>query len=99
MKRLTYLAVLLALALGISALPVVAQTTGMKGVCKDQEGKFITDGLVEITNTDTGRKVTVKTNKNGEYYIIGLTPGKYDSALTRNGVKVDAMNGIPIGVG
>src|SRR5260370_40889484 len=33
MKRFTYLAVLLALALGISALPVAAQTTGMSGVC------------------------------------------------------------------
>ena len=66
---------------------------------QDQEGKFISDGVVEITNTDTGRKMTVKTSKNGEYYIIGLTPGNYDSVLIRNGVKVDGMNKIPIGVG
>ncbi len=99
MKRFAYLAVLLALVLGISALPGVAQTTGMKGVCKDQEGKFITDGVVEISNTDTGRKVTVKTNKSGEYYVIGLTLGTYDAVLLRNGVKVDGMNKIPVGVG
>ena len=44
-------------------------------------------------------KLTVKTNKNGEYHIIGLTPGTYDAVLMRNGVKVDAITKIPIGVG
>src|SRR5664279_6340619 len=99
MKRSMYLAVLLALLLGISALPAVAQVTGMKGVCKDQEGKFITDGVVELTNTDNGRKQTVKTNKNGEFYIIGLTQGSYDAVLIRNAVKVDSMSKIPVGIG
>ncbi len=99
MKRSIYLVVLLALLVGLSALPAVAQVTGMKGVCKDVEGKFVTDGVVEIVNSDTGRKMTTKTDKNGEYRIIGLTPGNYDVALLRNGVKVDTVNKVPIGVG
>ena len=70
MKKYINLVTLLALLLGLSAIPAVAQTDGhRKGVCKDQEGKPITDGVVECTNTDTGRKMTVKTNKNGEYHI------------------------------
>jgi tetratricopeptide (TPR) repeat protein len=89
----------LALLLALMALPVVAQVTGVKGVCKDQDGKFITDGVVELTNTDTGRKLTTKTDKNGEFRTIGLTPGNYDAVLTRNGKTVDAVSKIPIGVG
>ncbi len=99
MKKSNYLVVLLALLLGLSALPAVAQTTAIRGVCKDQEGKFITDGVVELTNTDTGRKLSGKTDKNGEYRVIGLTPGDYDAVLVRNGVKVDSFSKIPVGVG
>ena len=99
MKKYIGLVMLLGLLLGASAVPVVAQATGIKGVCKDKEGKPITDGVVEVTNTDTGRKVSLKTDKNGEYRAIGLTPGTYDAVLTRNGQQVDAVSKIPIGVG
>ena len=99
MKRYITLAMFLVLLLGLSAVPVVAQMTGIKGVCKDQEGKFITDGVVEITNVDTGRKVTGKTNKNGEFMIMGLTPGTYNAVLMRNDKTVDGINKIPIGTG
>lgn len=99
MKKYISLAMWLTLLAGLCAMPVVAQMTGMKGVCKDQEGKFITDGVVELTNTDTGRKVSAKTNKNGEFVSIGLTAGNYDAVLTRNGKPIDSINKIPISVG
>jgi tetratricopeptide (TPR) repeat protein len=99
MKRYMSRIALLALLAALSAVPVVAQMTGMKGVAKDQEGKFIADGVVEITNTDTNRKVTVKTNKNGEFQVIGLTAGTYDAVLMRNGQTVDAVRRIPVSVG
>ncbi len=99
MKKYVMLSLFLVLLLGLSAVQVVAQTTGIKGVCKDQEGKFITDGVVEVTNVDNGRKMTAKTNKNGEYTVIGLTPGTYNAVLLRNGVAVDGINKIPLGVG
>jgi tetratricopeptide (TPR) repeat protein len=99
MKRSITLSMFLVLWLGLSAVSVVAQTTGIKGVCKDQEGKFITDGVVEVTNADNGRKMTAKTDKNGEYHIIGLTPGTYNAVLMRNGKQVDSVSKIPIGVG
>lgn len=99
MKKSIHLVVLLAFLLGLMALPAVAQTTGIKGVCKDQEGKPISDGVVEVTNSDSGRKLTTKTDKNGEYHMIGLTPGSYNAVLTRNGAAIDNFNKIPIGVG
>ena len=85
MKRYITLGMFLVLLLALSVVPAAAQATGMHGVAKDQDGKPITDGVVEITNTDTGRKTTVKTDKNGEYRTIGLTPGSYNAVLTRNG--------------
>ena len=97
MKKYIRLVMMLAIVLG--ALPLVAQMTGMKGSAKDQEGKPITDGVVEVANADSGRKLSAKTNKNGEYTIIGLTPGTYDAILTRNGQKVDSFNKIPVGMG
>lgn len=99
MKKSLILLGLLSLALILIALPAAAQTTQIKGICKDQEGKFITDGVVELTNTDSGRKLSAKTNKNGEFVVIGLTPGIYDAVLSRNGVKVDALSKIPVGIG
>ncbi len=66
---------------------------------KTQEGKPITDGVLEVSNTDTGRKITTKTNKNGEYTAIGLTPGSYDVTLMRNDKQVDAVTKIPVTVG
>ena len=99
MKKYVSAVMFVGLLLALSALPVVAQTTGVHGVCKDQEGKFITDGVVEMINTDSGRKLSAKTDKNGEYRMIGLTPGTYNATLSRNGQQIDAVSKIPIGVG
>lgn len=99
MKRYFNLFMSVALLLGVSALPALAQVTGIKGVCKDMDGKFVTDGVVEITQADTGRKITAKTNKNGEYQAIGLSPGTYNVVLLRNGQPVDSVSKVPIGLG
>lgn len=99
MKRYIGLVMFLAVLVGLSVLPAVAQTTGIKGVAKDQEGKPITDGVVEIVNTDTSRKMSAKTDKNGEYRMIGLTPGTYNATLLRDGKTIDALSKIPVGVG
>jgi tetratricopeptide (TPR) repeat protein len=99
MKKYIRLVTMLAVVLACGALPLAAQMTGIKGVCKDQEGKPITDGAVEVVSAESGRKATAKTNKNGEYNIIGLTPGTYDATLTRNGARVDAIGKIPVSMG
>jgi tetratricopeptide (TPR) repeat protein len=99
MKKYIRLAMLLAVVLACCSLPAVAQTTGMHGVCKDQDGKPIADGVIDIVNLDSGRKMLAKTDKNGEFRMIGLTPGKYNATLSRGGKTVDAVSNIPVGVG
>ena len=75
-----YFAILLfaTLALGLCAPTVLAQASGsVEGVCKDAQGNPIPDAVVVWTNMDNGQKYTLKTNKKGEYFSLGLSPGKY----------------------
>ena len=55
----------------------LAQNTGtVKGVCKDVEGKPIAGAEVEWLNQENGRKYELKTNNKGEYFSLGISPGK-----------------------
>ena len=64
---------------------VFAQASGtIKGTCKDSQGNVIPDGVVVWTNLDNGQKYTLKTNKKGEYFSLGITPGKYLVTLYQN---------------
>jgi tetratricopeptide (TPR) repeat protein len=66
------------LALGLCVPPVFAQASGsVKGVCKDAQGTPLADAVVVWTNMDNGQKYTLKTNKKGEYFSLGLSAGKY----------------------
>ena len=72
----------LILALGLCSVPVFAQAAGtVKGVCKDAEGNPIAGGVVEYDNLDNGQKYNLKTNNKGEYFSLGITPGKYRVVL------------------
>src|ERR1700678_4186060 len=79
MKKRFALFPLILLVLGLCVPPVFAQGASgtVKGVCKDAQGNPIPDAVVVYANQDNGQKYTLKTNKKGEYYSLGLTPGKY----------------------
>jgi tetratricopeptide (TPR) repeat protein len=75
-----FLSLVLILAVGVPQ--VFAQAAGtVKGVVKDAEGKPIADALVVWSNTDNGQKYVLKTNKKGEYFSLGVTPGTYTATL------------------
>ena len=77
--------VLVFLLLALSVPAVFAQNSGtVKGVCKDPQGNPIADGIVVYANQDNGQKYSLKTNKKGEYFSLGLTPGKYTVTLFKN---------------
>lgn len=91
------------LALGLCVPPVSAQSSGtVKGVAKDNQGNPIADAILVWTNTDNGQKYTIKTNKKGEYFSLGLTPGKYLATLYKNaddlkaGKELDHVKGFPV---
>ncbi len=82
MKKHFAIIVFVILALGLCVPPVFAQASGtIKGTCKDSEGKPIADAVVEYDNLDNGQKYNLKTNGKGEYFSLGVTPGKYKITL------------------
>ena len=78
MKKHFAVILFVVLALGLCVPPVFAQASGtVKGVCKDPQGTPIVDAVVVYANQDNGQKYTLKTNKKGEYFSLGIAPGKY----------------------
>src|ERR1039458_6244486 len=85
MKKHVAMVVFVLLMLGLCAPPVFAQASGtVKGVCKDTDGKPIVDGVLVYANQDNGQKYTLKTNKKGEYFSLGVAAGSYNVTLYKN---------------
>src|SRR6202022_1313268 len=85
MKKHFAVLLFVVLALGLCVPPVFAQASGtVKGVVKDVQGTPIVDGVIVYANQDNGQKYTLKTNKKGEYFSLGIAPGKYIVTLYKN---------------
>jgi tetratricopeptide (TPR) repeat protein len=85
MKKHFAIVAFVVLVLGLCVPPVFAQASGtVKGTCKDQQGNPIVDGVVVFANQDNGQKYTLKTNKKGEYFSLGVAPGSYLVTLYKN---------------
>jgi tetratricopeptide (TPR) repeat protein len=77
----------------------LAQTTGtVKGVVKDSDGKPIPQAEVEWTSAESGHSYKLKTNNKGEYFSLGIVPGKYNVKLSKDGKELYHLNGVPVGL-
>jgi tetratricopeptide (TPR) repeat protein len=82
MKRYFVMLAVLMFTAVLCASPAFAQdTTSVKGVAKDAQGKPIAGATVEWVSKETGRKYDLKTNNKGEYFSLGVAPGHYNVAL------------------
>lgn len=85
MKKQFAVSVFILLMLGLCMPWAFSQASGtVKGVCKDAQGNPIADAVVVFANQDNGQKYNLKTNKKGEYFSLGLTPGSYNVTLYKN---------------
>lgn len=85
------------LVLGLSAPPAAGQSSGtVKGVCKDYEGKPIAQAEVLWTGTESGHNYKLKTNNKGEYFSLGIVPGKYNVKLSQDGKDLFHFNGVTV---
>src|SRR5450756_702256 len=90
---------LLVLAVGLGAPLAFAQTTGtVKGICKDFEGKPIAQGEVQWSGTESGHTYKIKTNNKGEYFSLGIVPGKYNVKLNKDGKELFHINNVTVGL-
>lgn len=98
MKRNLGFAVLLAILCAIFAAPALSQSATVKGVCKDVDGNPIADAQVVWHNNDTGRTFSLKTDKKGAYFSLGLDAGKYTVTLSKDGKELDSVKNFQIGL-
>jgi tetratricopeptide (TPR) repeat protein len=101
MKRKFVFVMLLAILSALVAASAFAQSGAfgtVKGVVKDADGKPVPDAQVVWHNTDNGRTYNLKTNKKGEYFSLGIEPGKYDITVSKDGKQVDSQKGFPVSV-
>ena len=88
MKKRFALITLLALIATLFTVSAFADTASAKGTCKDEAGKPIVGATVEFANLDNGRKISVKTDKKGDFFTLGLTSGNYKISLISSDGKV-----------
>ena len=99
MRKYFILPLLLVLVAGLYAPRALAQTTGtVKGVCKDSDGKPIVQAEVEWASTESGHSYKLKTNNKGEYFSLGIVPGKYNVKLSKDGKELFHLNNVPVGL-
>ena len=85
MKLKFAVSVFIFLMLAVCAPPLFSQASGsVKGVCKDVQGNPLADAVVVWVNQDNGQKFNLKTNKKGEYFSLGISPGNYNVYLYKN---------------
>ncbi|MBO0911812.1 MAG: tetratricopeptide repeat protein [Acidobacteria bacterium] len=98
MKRNFLFLLVTSVLMAMLSLPAFSQTATVHGVCKDADGKPITDAQVTWHNDDNGRTFKLKTNKKGEYFSLGIDPGTYTVTLTKDGKDLDHVSKYRVGV-
>ena len=99
MKQRLLIVMLVVAVATLCVSPAFAQATGtVKGTAKNMDGTPIVGANVEWANTDNGRKYNLKTNKKGEYFSLGIEPGKYKVTLTQDGKQLDQVGNFPVGL-
>ena len=79
---------LLVLVLSLAGLALAqTDTARLIGTITDSTGAVIPNATVAVTNSGTGRTVTVNTGASGEYVVNALTPGTYHVDVKRDGFK------------
>jgi tetratricopeptide (TPR) repeat protein len=80
-------------------IPAIAQFGAVEGNVKDVDGKPAVGASIVIDRMDMKGHWETKTDKKGHYYYGGLPLGKFKVALQVDKKDVDAVSGLPIGMG
>jgi tetratricopeptide (TPR) repeat protein len=89
---------LLALALTGLATSASAQTGGIRGKIAGEDGKPVEGATVVIDSPEGLGNVTLKTNKTGEFFSIGMRPGNYNVKATKDALTA-GLRGVHVGLG
>jgi tetratricopeptide (TPR) repeat protein len=96
MKRRLILCVLAAVMAVLSVPAAWGQLATIKGYVKDPEGKMVPFAEVQLTNRENGRRYDLKTDKNGNYYSLGIVSGRYDVKVSKDGKLLFNLTNVPV---
>jgi hypothetical protein len=88
MKRL----IAFIIVLTASILPLVAQTSSLKGTVRDSQNALIPFAVVSLTNTDTGAARQILSGEDGTYSFLQMPPGNYKLESKLPGFSVFARD-------
>src|SRR5687768_5261832 len=76
----------LALSVALSASAQSQITTGtITGTVEDANGAVVPDANVEIKNVETNISRSLRTDEEGRFTALQLTPGKYSVTISKQG--------------
>ncbi|HEX2712170.1 MAG TPA: carboxypeptidase-like regulatory domain-containing protein, partial [Candidatus Acidoferrales bacterium] len=76
-----------ALLLWVDLVFAQTDTAKLQGTVTDQKDAVVANATVTVTNANTGRAVTVKTDTGGFYVVPALPPGNYKVEVKVEGFK------------
>lgn len=71
----------------------------LTGIVTDKSGAVVTNANLTITDVQTGRAITLKTDQTGQFTAKDLMPGKYDVSAGASGFKTTLLKGVEVGAG
>src|SRR5580698_2187497 len=75
-----------------------AGNSTLRGQVTDPSGSYVSTATIVLT-TPSGDAITAQTDKNGNYQINGLAPGKYGLKVIATGFTDFSKDGIDVGAG
>ncbi len=76
------------------AVPSMAQNRIIKGKVTNDKGEPVQGAEIKIQGTDVKRDYSVKTDKKGEYFYMGIPYGVYRVICRANGYQPDFVQGV-----
>lgn len=71
----------------------------LTGTVTDKSGAVVSNSNLTITDAQTRRAITLKTDQTGQYMAKDLVPGKYDVSAGASGFKTTLVKGVEVGAG
>ena len=83
----------------LSAGPAAAQDATMTGVVTDESNAVLPGAVIVVTSRATGRVFESTSNERGEYRVVGLPPGRYDTKVELAGFAAVLLSDVELLVG
>jgi tetratricopeptide (TPR) repeat protein len=90
-----YVLIALSIALLMAlAMPAMAQNRIIKGKVTNDKGEPVQGAEIKIAGTDVKREYSVKTDKKGDFFYMGLPFGEYRVIVRAAGYQPDFVQGV-----